>query len=408
MKSSKREVQKLNKGELKKEILIRGVDEVIDRKHLQNALSGNKKLRIKLGIDPTSPDLHLGHAVVLRKLRDFQNLGHKIVLIIGDFTGMIGDPSGRSKERVLLTDSDIKKNMKEYLSQAGKIIDIKKTEIHYNSEWLGESVKEIIQLTGAATINQVIERADFQKRIKSGQKVTLMEALYSLLQGYDSVKIKADVELGGTDQLLNLLMGRQVQRHFSKKEQDIVIVPLIEGTDGVKKMSKSEGNYIGLNDKPADMFGKVMSINDNLIVKYFALCTDVSSKEIVGIEKSLKNKKTNPRDIKANLAYEIVRLYHNEEAAGQAEAEFNKVFQKKKLPTRIPVKNIDKKSAVLDELIVEIGAANSKSEARRLVEQGAVRIDYAHAKDSKENIKIPTQGILIQVGKRKFVRVKSS
>ena len=249
MKLSKNEVPNLNKQELKKEILTRGVDEVIERKHLENALSSGKTLRVKLGIDPTSPDLHLGHAVVLRKLRYFQDLGHKAVLIIGDFTGMIGDPSGKSKARIPLTEKEVKTNMKEYLSQASKIIDVKKVEVRYNSEWLGESVKNILELAKAGTVQQVMQREDFRERIEKG--LTILETLYPLLQGYDSVKVRADVELGGTDQRLNLLMGRQVQRYFGMKEQDILTVPLIEGTDGVKKMSKSEGNYIGLRDKPA-------------------------------------------------------------------------------------------------------------------------------------------------------------
>jgi len=361
---------------------------------------------VKLGIDPTAPDLHLGHAVVLRKLRDFQNLGHKAVLIIGDFTGTIGDPSGRSRERVALGEKEITRNMKEYLTQAGKVIDIKKAEIRHNSEWLAKDVKDILELAKAGTVRQVMQREDFRERIDEG--LTILETLYPLLQGYDSVKVRADLELGGSDQLLNLLMGRQVQRHFGVKEQDILTVPLIEGTDGVKKMSKSENNYIGLSDKPADMFGKAMSINDDMILKYFALCTDVSSKQLADIEKSLKGRGTNPRDVKARLAYEIVTLYHGEEAAGEAETEFNKVFQGKKLPTRIPVKNIKKDKVELDELIVLSHSAKSKSEARRLVEQGAVKVDYARAKDPKEKIKIPTKGILLQVGKRKFVRIKAN
>lgn len=407
MKSSKREVAKPSKADLKKQLLLRGVEEVIERAHLTKALSGSKKLRVKLGIDPTSPDLHIGNAVVLRKLKQFQDLGHKIILIVGDFTAQVGDPSDQDTERKALSKQEIKRNMKNYLAQVGKIIDIKKTEIRYNSEWLGESVEEILRLTGAATINQVIGRADFQKRIKKGQKVSLMEALYSLLQGYDSVKVKADVELGGTDQLLNLLMGRQVQRYYGQAEQDILTVPLLEGTDGVRKMSKSYGNYIGLNDNPSDMFGKVMSIKDSLIVKYFVLCTDVPMKEISGIEKSLGKRRTNPRDVKARLAYEIVKLYHTDKKAKAAETEFNRVFKKKKLPTRIPVKNVKKKSAKLDELLILTGTAKSKSEAGRLIAQGAVRLDEVRMTDPKETVKISDKGVLLQVGKRKFVRVRT-
>ena len=352
----------LNKGDLAKDILTRGVEDVVDRKHLEKALKSGKKLRVKLGIDPTAKDLHLGHAVVLRKLRDFQNLGHSVVFIIGDFTGMIGDPSGRSKERAVLSEEDVKKNMKEYLAQAGKIIDIKKAEIRYNSEWLGKNVKEILELAKAGTVQQVMQREDFRARIDKG--LTILETLYPLLQGYDSVKVRADVELGGRDQLLNILMGRQIQKHFGTPEQDILTVPLLEGTDGSKKMSKSEGNYIGLNDKPADMFGKVMSISDDLILKYFALCTDVSSKELAEMSESLKKRRTNPRDVKARLAYEIVKLYHGEEDAGRAEAEFNRIFQQKKLPTKVPVKNIKKNDAPLEELIVMAGTGSCAIRSR--------------------------------------------
>jgi tyrosyl-tRNA synthetase len=391
-----------NKTELKEKILSRGVEEIIDRKHLKKALAGNKKLRVKLGIDPTASDLHIGNAVVLRKLKQFQDLGHKVVLIIGDFTAMVGDPSGQVSERKALSKAEVKKNMKNYLSQAGKIIDLEKAEVRYNSEWLGKSVEEILELTKAATINQVSERADFQKRIKNNQKVVLMEALYPLLQGFDSVKIKADVELGGTDQLLNLLMGRQVQRYYGQTEQDVLTVPLLEGTDGARKMSKSYNNYIGLDDKPNDMYGKVMSIKDSLIGKYFELCTDLPDKEIKSILKG------RPRNAKARLAYEIVTVYHGEEAAGRAENEFNKVFRQKKLPTKIPVKNVKKGKFTLDELVVAIGAAKSKSEARRLIEQGAVKIDHARTLTPKEEIKIPKGGTLIQVGKRVFVRAKKN
>ena len=400
MRSSRKKVASPSKTELQNKVLSRGVEDVIDRKHLKKALSGGKKLRVKLGIDPTASDLHIGTAVVLRKLKQFQDLGHKVVFIIGDFTAMVGDPSGQVSERKALSKGEIKKNMKNYLSQAGKIIDIDKAEVRYNSEWLGRSVEEILELTKAATINQVSERADFQDRIKKHQKVSLMEALYPLLQGFDSVNIKADVELGGTDQLLNLLMGRQVQRYFGQAEQDVLTVPLLEGTDGVRKMSKSYNNYIGLDDKPNDMYGKVMSINDSLISKYFELCTDIPDKEIKSILKG------RPRDAKARLAYEIVTIYHREEAAGKAEAEFNKVFRQKRLPTKIPVKNVKKGKFTLDELVVTIGAAKSKSEARRLIEQGAVRVDHARSFIPKEEITIPKGGILIQVGKRVFVRAK--
>ncbi|MCR4261156.1 MAG: tyrosine--tRNA ligase, partial [Candidatus Colwellbacteria bacterium] len=311
-------LKKPSKAELKDRILNRGVDQLVDRKHLDAALSSGKTLRVKLGIDPTSPDLHLGHAVVLRKLRDFQDLGHKVVFIIGDFTTKIGDPSGRSKERPVLTDQEIRNNMRGYLDQAGKIINIKKAEVRHNSEWLSGKVENILELTKVATINQVSERADFKARIKAGQKVSLLEGLYSLLQGFDSVNIKADVELGGNDQLLNLLMGRQVQRHYGMKEQDILTVTLLEGTDGVEKMSKSKGNYIALNDTAKNMFGKLMSISDKLIHKYFELCTDVGNKELGAIKTALSKKGTNPMEYKLHLAEEIVSIYHGRKGASEA------------------------------------------------------------------------------------------
>ncbi|PIR98009.1 MAG: tyrosine--tRNA ligase [Candidatus Colwellbacteria bacterium CG10_big_fil_rev_8_21_14_0_10_42_22] len=387
-------------------LLTRGVDQIIVRKHLEQVLVGSKKLRVKLGIDPTSPDLHLGHAVVLKKLRDFQQLGHKVVLIIGDFTARVGDPSGQSKERPILSEKEIKTNTKDYLSQVGKIIDVKKAEIRYNSEWLGKDVGETLELVKVATLNQVGERADFQERIKKGQKVSLLEALYPLLQGFDSVKVKADVELGGTDQLLNLLMGRQVQRYFGMKEQDILITPLIEGTDGSAKMSKSKGNYIGLKDSPEEMFGKIMAIPDALIYKYFELCTDANDSELRDIKKLLKSKKKNPMELKLRLGKEIVSLYHNQKMATDAEKKFIRVFSKKELPEKIDLKVLDKKIYEITELLVATGMAPSKSEARRLVIQGGVKVGGKKVLDTEKKIKLSTENTLLQVGKRRFLEVR--
>lgn len=388
----------LNKRDIRSELLTRGVENVVDRNHLEKALSSGKKLRVKFGIDPTGRDLHLGHAVVLRKLRDFQSLGHTVVLIIGDFTGMIGDPSGRSTERVVLSEKDIERNMKEYLTQVGKIIDVKKAEVRYNSEWLGKNVKEILELAKAGTVQQVMQREDFRDRIDKG--LTILETLYPLLQGYDSVKVRADVELGGRDQLLNLLMGRQVQKHFGMKEQDILTVPLIEGTDGVNKMSKSKGNYIGLNEKPLDMFGKAMSINDSQIVKFFTLCTDVSMGEIKMIEKALAEKKQNPRDIKLKLAEEIVRLYHGDKMAKVAGGEFVKIFQKKEAPTKIKTIKISKDT--LADVLVLAKIAPSKSAANRLISQGAVKVNDVKVLQAKAALK---NGDIIKSGKRHFIRI---
>lgn len=404
MKSSKSAVK--SKKEKTKDLLTRGVDEVIERASLEKKLASGKKLRVKLGIDPTSPDLHLGHSVVLRKMRHFQDLGHKAVLIIGDFTGRVGDPSGRSKERNTLTKAEVQKNMKKYLEQAEKIIDIQKVEVRYNSEWLGKNVEDILELTKAGTVQQVLARQDFQERIKKNQKVSILETLYPLLQGYDSVKVKADVELGGTDQLLNLLMGRHVQRYFDMTEQDVVTVPLIEGTDGSKKMSKSKNNYIALNEKPKEMYGKIMSINDNLITKYFALCTDRPNEEIIKIENALKAKKLNPRSAKADLAREIVSIYHNPEKAEKAEAEFNRVFQSKKLPTKIPTFTLKQSEVHILDLMIQSGLAQSKNEASRLIKQGGVRVGDEKILDPQEVIRITKQGVILQVGKRRFKRAK--
>ncbi|MDZ4231574.1 MAG: tyrosine--tRNA ligase [Patescibacteria group bacterium] len=403
MKSSR----KPSKTELKRRILTRGVDQVVVCKHLERALSGSKKIRVKLGIDPTSPDLHLGHAVVLRKLRDFQLLGHKAVFIIGDFTAKVGDPSGRSKERPILTDKEIASNMRDYLSQAGKIIDVKKAEIRYNSEWLGENVAEILELAKSATLNQVSERADFQARIKKGQKVTLLEAFYSLLQGFDSVKVRADVELGGTDQLLNLLMGRQVQRHYDIKEQDVLTVPLIEGTDGTDKMSKSKGNYIGLNEPPKGMFGKIMALPDKLIYKYFELCTDLPESELKIIKTALGKKSTNPMDYKLRLAREITSLYHGKIAASQSEKEFIKVFRQKGAPSKVAIKILPKKAYLAVDLLVAVNMATSKGEARRLITQGGVRIDEIRISSPTERIPLSSKAKMLQVGKHRFLRVKT-
>ena len=403
MKSSKKPSRK----ELIDRILNRGVDHLIERNHLEKALVSGKKLRIKLGIDPTSPDLHLGHAVVLRKLRDFQNLGHKVVFIIGDFTTKVGDPSGRSKERPILTDQEIKTNMRGYLSQAGKIIDIKKAEVRYNSEWLSGKVEKILELAKAATINQVSERADFKARIESGQKVSLLEGLYSLLQGFDSVNIKADVELGGNDQLLNLLMGRQVQRYYGMKEQDILTVTLLEGTDGVEKMSKSKGNYIALNDTAKEMFGKLMSVSDKLIYKYFELCTDLSDRELGAIKTALSKKDTNPMEYKLRLAKGIVCIYHGEREASETKEEFLNVFRKRNLPKNISVRTLPEGDYPLEKLLTITGMTSSVMSARRLIEQGGVRVDKEKVDNPNLKIKLSPKKILFQVGKRKILKVKS-
>ncbi len=374
-------------------LLSRGVEEVIVKEHLEAALKSGKRLRVKFGIDPTAPDLHLGHTVPLRKLRQFQDAGHKAVLIIGDFTARIGDPSGRSEERKPLTEKEVKQNLKKYLKQAGKILNLWKAEVRYNSKWLKKNTEKILEVARAGTVNQVIQRAEFKKRIDEGGSVTVLESLYPLMQGYDSVEVKSDLEIGGTDQKFNLLMGRQVQRHFGMAEQDVVTLPLLEGTDGVKKMSKSAGNYIALDAEPDDMFGKIMRVPDNLIDKYYTLLTDV--------EKPTQD----PREAKLELAKIIVGMYHGEKAGEKAKEEFIKVFSEHGKPEEIPVQKLESRSWNLVNLLISTKMAPSKSEARRLIEQGAVRINDQKKTDPNEIIKIEGE-VLLQVGPRKFLRLE--
>lgn len=379
-----------------KTLLERGVEEIISKDSLETALKKKKKLRVKYGIDPTAPDLHLGHAVLLRKLRQFQDLGHKAVLIVGDFTAQIGDPSHRSKARPLLSPQEVKKNLKSYLQQAGKILDIKKAEIYYNSRWF-KDVKTFLKLLSFASIQQMLHRADFKKRIKAGHDVSLLEAAYPLLQGYDSVMVKADVEIGGTDQKFNLLMGRQLQKRYGQKEQDILMVPLLEGTDGERKMSKSYGNYISLKDDPQAMFGKLMSIPDKLMPKYFELLTDIDFP-----------KKSNPKTAKLLLAKTIVSQIHGIEKATWAMAEFVNVFSKKEPPSDMPVLRLPAGKAKLGiellDLLLKAGV-KSKSEARRLVSQKGVKINGKVQDDIHLKIKIK-EDIILQIGKRTFFRVR--
>lgn len=387
-----------------KEILERGVEDVIVKEHLEAALRSGKKLRVKFGIDPTSPDLHLGHAVVLRKLKALQELGHTIVLIIGDFTATIGDPSGKSKTRPPLTAEDVGKNMRDYLDHAGKIIDIKKAEVRYNSEWLEKlGGARMLELLSLVSVNQILERDDFAKRLREQQSIRMHELLYPVIQAYDSVMVQADLECGGTDQMFNILMGRTLMERMGKAPQDVLMVPIIEGTDGKEKMSKSLGNYIGISDVPQDMFGKVMSVPDNLILKYFWLCTDVSQDELDDYHKRIE-KGANPRDIKIELGKKIVALYHSQVAAEEAAAEFEKVFSKKELPEDMPTHALSKNPITLPELLVEAKLSTSKSDAKRLVEQGGVEIAGAVEKDWRKEITFK-EGEVVQAGKRKFVKI---
>src|SRR3989344_9377188 len=317
-------------------LIERGVEEVIEKVHLEGRLRKGEKLRVKLGIDPTAKDLHLGHTVVLRKLKHFQDAGHQAIFIIGDFTATVGDPSGRNELRPTLTKQQIEENMRNYLTEAGKVIDIKKTEIRYNSEWYkNKGTNFLMDLTSKFTIARMLERDDFQKRLKEDRDISLLEILYPILQGYDSFEVKADVEIGGTDQKFNLLTGRKVQKRYGQPEQDIVTTPLIEGLDGVKKMSKSLGNYVGISDEPKNMFGKLMSIPDDLMVKYFTLLTDVAREDIEQLKKDRLNPATatrSPEEWKEYLAFEIIRMYYNEREAQKAKEEWDKVFSKGELP----------------------------------------------------------------------------
>lgn len=395
-------------------LLNRGVEEIFGKEELEKNLKSDKKIRVKFGIDPTSPDLHLGHAVCFQKLREFQELGHKVVLIIGDFTARIGDPSGRSTTRKPLTKKQVDDNMKHYLNQLSKIVDIKKVETRYNSEWFDKANAQfIMELALKVTAARVLEREDFRKRLKAGQDIAMQETMYPLLQGYDSVMVKSDLEIGGIDQKLNMLMGREIQRKYDQSSQSVMTMPLLIGLDGIKKMSKSYDNYIGLDEEPKIMFGKVMSIPDILVPHYFELAARTSGKELEKIEEEAKdNKKV--RDLKAELAREIVTLYHGVEQAQVAEEEFNRVFRDKEYPLNLPEVKIpstmlgtgkNPRCEDLPQMLFDLKLVSSKGEARRLMEQNAVKIDKAVISDPKADICFHDK-MVIQVGKLRFVRVR--
>ncbi len=388
------------------ELLTRGVAEVIVKEHLEKQIQSGKNLRIKFGIDPTGNLLHLGHSVALLKLKEFQDLGHTVILLIGDHTAEIGDPSGRSKERVPLTKDEIKKNMVSYCAQAGRILTMKNVEVRYNSEWYNTlGIMAFADLTSKVTVQQILQRADFKKRLKDGGDISAREAFYPLLQGYDSVMLKADIELGGTDQKFNLLMGRQIQKRYHQEEQDVVMVSLLEGTDGSAKMSKTADNYIALTEEPETMYGKVMSIPDSLIGRYFKLATRVPMDEISAIESSMKKNTLNPRDAKMHLAHEIVTLYHGTKKAQEAEKNFITLFQKKEVPDEMPIVRVTKKEWNILDLLVEAKLASSKSEARRVVEQGGVSANETIISDVKTIIALASKGMILKKGKRHFVKI---
>jgi tyrosyl-tRNA synthetase len=391
------------------ELISRGAEEIIPEEELKGklikSLESGIQLNIKLGCDPSRPDLHVGHGVVLRKLRHFQKLGHQAILVIGDFTAMIGDPSGRNKTRPQLTLEEAKANAESYIEQAGQILDVKKLRIAYNSTWLNAMVfSDVIRLTSHYTVARMLERDDFTKRYQSEIPISIHEFIYPLAQGMDSVELKADVELGGTDQKFNLLVGRDLQREYNQVPQSIITLPLLEGTDGIEKMSKSYGNHIGLTDSPEDMYGKSMSISDEMIEKYFVLAADADEDTVSKIQKQLQDPYQNPRDMKRELARAIVSLYHGSDAAQTAEQYFDRVVVNKDIPDEIDEFELIADISLID-LIVAEGLTKSKGDARRMVKQGAVRIEGEKV-FNMNHVLLKGNEVVIKVGKRRFLRVK--
>ena len=377
------------------------------RAKLERSAKTGKPLRVKLGLDPTAPDIHLGHTVVIRKLKAFQELGHTVIFLIGDFTGMIGDPSGRNVMRPPLSRDEINTNAETYQKQMFKLLDPEKTELRFNGEWMDKfTAADFVKLSAKTTVKQILERDDFEKRMREEKPISLHELLYPLVQGYDSVALECDVELGGTDQKFNLLMGRNLQREFDQEPQVIMTTPLLEGLDGVQKMSKSLGNYIGIEESPNDMFGKVMSINDDLMWRYYELLTDFSEAEISTLRSKCGSGSENPRNAKVNLAKLIIRDFHSQKDADSAEEEFNRRFVKKEVPDEIEERSIASGSYRLADLLVETGLAASKGEAKRLIEQGGVRINGEKANTSSAELTITNgDSILLQAGKLRFLRI---
>ena len=391
------------------DIIREGTVEVIPEDELirkfEKSIKEKKPLNIKLGCDPSRPDLHIGHSVVLNKLRQFQELGHNAILIVGDYTGMIGDPSGKKKTRPQLTFEETRVNGETYFKQAGKILDLDKTRVVYNSEWLSKlDLRELINLLSKFTVQRILERDDFTNRIKEQTEISFHEMLYPIMQGYDSYAIEADVELGGTDQKFNNLVGRDVQKRFGKEQQVVITMPLIEGTDGYEKMSKSLDNAIGITEEPKNIFGKTLSIPDALIYKYFELTTRTSKEELKQIRKGLESGEANPRDVKRRLGFELVKLYYDEDTANKTIEEFDKIFIKKEIPDDIPEINVSEDSMKLTDLMTANNLAESKTAARKLIEQGAVSINGKKESDVNSVISI-INGMVIKVGKRKFLKV---
>ncbi len=391
-------------------LIERGTVDLISRedleKKLNHSLKTGKPLRIKAGFDPTAPDLHLGHTVLIQKLKHFQDLGHHVMFLIGDFTGMIGDPTGKSETRKALTREDVKRNAESYKEQIFKILDPDKTEIVFNSSWLNKlSSYDFVQLASQLTVARMLERDDFKKRFEGQQPISIHEFLYPLVQGYDSVAMQADVELGGTDQLFNLLMGRELQKNYGQAPQVVLTMPLLEGLDGVNKMSKSLGNYIGITDTADDIFGKVLSISDDLMFRYYDLLSDLSSEQINALRCGMENGSLHPKDVKKKLAVELTARYYGSEAAHKAEENFEQVFKNRGIPDQVPEYTQDASQELwLPRLLVDAGMVKGTGEARRMIKQNAVSIDGE--KVGSEDHQLPNNGeILIKVGKRRFCKV---
>jgi len=400
------------KEELK--IIKRGTEEIISEEELIKKIEKSRKektpLRVKQGFDPNAPDIHLGHTVGLRKMRQFQDLGHDIYFLIGDFTGMIGDPSGKSVTRKQLTEEEVKRNAETYKKQVFKILNPERTKVVFNSHWLKKlSFSEVLKVCSKYTVARMLERDDFSNRYKGGKPIGIHEFMYPLMQGYDSVAMQADIELGGTDQKFNLLVGRDIQREYNQEPQVIITLPLLEGTDGLEKMSKSLNNYIGIDESPQEIYGKAMSVPDNLMIRYFELVTDVSLDEINRIKIGLGSNNLHPRDVKKRLAREITKLYHGQRAATIAEEEFEKVFKNKLYPEEMKElilrkDNLKEGNIWLIKLIALSGVVSSNSEARRLVEQGGVRINGEKVNDSNLDLTVE-EGMILKIGKLNFIRL---
>ena len=389
------------------DIIKRGVDEIINEDSLIKKLNSSKPLVIKAGFDPTAPDLHLGHTVLLNKLRQFQDLGHSIIFLIGDFTATIGDPTGKTELRPVLSNAEVKKNAETYRKQVFKILDENKTIIKFNSEWLGKlSAEELIQIIGSYSVARMLERDDFKKRFKSNKNISIKEFIYPILQGYDSVALKADVELGGTDQKFNLLMGRYLQSVNSPNNEEVkqvvITLPLLEGLDGVKKMSKSLNNYIAIDDSPKEMFGKIMSISDDLMWRYFEILSSIGVKDLAKLKKDTKANKINPRDVKFDLGIEIVTRFHNRDEAEKSKNDFLNIFQKNKNPEDLDL--IEVNPMPLPNLLKHIGFVSSTSEARRLITQKALKINDNVVSSIDDQLVDGTY--LLKLGKKKFIKVK--